>query len=218
MKENEENNIKEVSPETAEIPKNDSTTETRDDVEFEEVNEDMPREADDAEWGGEMDAKASIKKLKEKIKKLEQEKADYMNAWTRAQADYINFKKEVEARRKDDMLYASKRVIADILPTLDSFTLARGNKEAWEKVDANWRTGIEYIFGQLTSALEKEGLKAFGDVGEKFDPELHESIEAVPVDTKEQNDTIVAVLQKGYYLHKEILRHAKVKTGHYEGN
>lgn len=190
---------KEVSPETP------VTTETPDDVEFEEVNEE-----------GEVDIKASLKKLKEKVKKLEQEKTEYMNAWTRAQADYLNFKKEVETRRKDDILFANEKLITELLPTLDSFTLAKGNKEAWEKVDANWRMGIEYIFGQLYSTLEKEGLQEFAEVGDKFDPELHESIEVVSVDTEDKDNTLIAVLQKGYRLHKDVLRHAKVKTGHFE--
>jgi molecular chaperone GrpE (heat shock protein) len=34
--------------------------------------------------------------------------------------------------------------------------------EAWEAVDKNWRTGIEYIFGQLKAVLEKEGVTSLG--------------------------------------------------------
>ncbi|MDQ5962878.1 MAG: molecular chaperone GrpE [Patescibacteria group bacterium] len=215
MKEKEQNIKKEVTTETTDTTTHESQPEPHDDIVFEEVNEDVSHKAS-AQWEDETDALVSIKKLKETIKKLEQEKADYMNAWTRAQADYLNFKKETESKRKNDIAFASKKIIGDILPALDSFTLAKQNKEAWEKVDSNWRVGIEYIFGQLESALQKEGLESFGEVGDRFDPSLHESVEMVPVETERESDTLVAILQKGYKLHDEVIREAKVKTGHYE--
>jgi molecular chaperone GrpE len=175
-----------------------------DDVTFEEVNED-----------GENNPQATIKKLREKVKKLEQEKNDNLHGWTRAQADYVNFKKEVEERRKDDIKFATKRLLTDILPALDAYTLAQSNKESWEKVDANWRMGIEYIFGQLLSTLEKEGLTAYGEVGQPFDPNLHESIEVIPTSHKEEDNTLQVILQKGYLLNGQVLRVARVKTASY---
>lgn len=188
-----------------EMPDTPDTTEHTDDVTFEEVNEE-----------GEINAKDTIKKLREKVKKLEQEKNDNLHGWTRAQADYVNFKKEVEERRKEDIKFASKRLLSDILPALDAYTLAQSNKEAWEKVDANWRMGIEYIFGQLLSTLEKEGLKAYGEIGQKFDPNLHESVEVLPTAKQSEDDTIMIVLQKGYLLNGQVLRVARVKTGEYK--
>ena len=180
------------------------TTEHTDDVTFDEVNEE-----------GELSTKDTIKKLREKIKTLEQEKNDNLHGWTRAQADYVNFKKEVEERRKEDVKFANKRLLSDILPALDAYSMAQSNKEAWEKVDANWRMGIEYIFGQLLSTLEKEGLKAYGEVGQTFDPQLHESVEVVKTTKKSEDNTILVVLQKGYLLHGNVLRVARVKTGEY---
>ena len=105
------------------------------DVEFEEVNEE-----------GEVDAKTTIKKLREKIKKLEGEKQEYLDLSQRTRADYVNFKKEVDANRVTERKFATKRFIEELLPVLDSYDMAQGNKEAWEKVDQNWRIGIEYIF------------------------------------------------------------------------
>lgn len=187
-----------------EIKKNTENTDISDadDVSFEEVNDE----------GDELDGKAQIKKLREKIKRLEKEKQEYMLGWQRAQADYANFKKEVETRRSHDIKHSTKRLILDILPVLDAFTMAKSNKTSWEAVDANWRMGIEYILGQLISVLEKDGLKSFGNVGEKFDPNLHESIESVNTDDSSKDDTIESILALGYKLHDSVLRPAKVKT------
>lgn len=176
-----------------------------DDVSFEEVNEE-----------GEVDARTTIKKLREKIKKLEGEKQEYLDQGLRAKADYANFKKEVEANRLSDRKFATKRFIEDLLPVLDAYDMAQGNKEAWEKVDQNWRIGIEYIFGQLRSVLEKEGVTQFGKIGDTFDPKLHESIEIITLDDEPKNDTIAKILQNGYMMHGSVLRPSRVHVYHYE--
>lgn len=196
---NEEKNLNdEVIPED---------THDIDDVSFEETNEE-----------GELDAKATIKKLREKIKKLESEKQEYLDLSQRTRADYANFKKEVDANRVADRKFATKRFIESLLPVLDSYDMAQGNKEAWEKVDQNWRVGIEYIFGQLRTALENEGVVQYGKLDDAFDPNLHESMEQIAVSNENQNDTIVRILQNGYKMNDTILRPARVHVGHFEKN
>jgi molecular chaperone GrpE len=180
----------------------DDTT-SADDVSFEEVNEE-----------GEVDARSTIKKLREKIKKLEGEKQEYLDLSQRTRADYVNFKKEVDTNRISERKFATKRFIEELLPVLDSYDMAQGNKEAWEKVDKNWRMGIEYIFNQLRTVLENEGVTQFGKVGDTFDPHLHESMEQVVVTNEGDNDRIVKVLQNGYKMNDMILRPARVHVGH----
>ncbi|MCX6756685.1 MAG: nucleotide exchange factor GrpE [Candidatus Nomurabacteria bacterium] len=176
-----------------------------DDVSFEDVNEE-----------GEVDARTTIKKLREKIKKLEGEKQEYLDLSQRTRADYVNFKKEVEANRLSERKFATKRFIEELLPVLDSYDMAKGNVQAWEAVDQNWRVGIEYIFGQLHTVLENEGVIQFGKVGDTFDPNLHESMEMINVENESENDKIIFVLQSGYRMNEIVLRPARVKTGHFE--
>ena len=173
-----------------------------DDVSFEEVNDE-----------GEVDVKNTVKKLREKIKKLEQEKQEYLDLSQRTRADYVNYKKEVESNRSLDRKFATKRLIEDLLPTLDAYDMAQGNKEAWESVDQNWRIGVEYIFNQLRAVLEGEGVTSFGKIGDAFDPMLHETMQTVPVADKSQIDTVVRVLQSGYKMNDSILRPARVHVG-----
>ncbi len=194
-----------IAPEEVDIEHN--TTNETEDMEFEEVNEE-----------GEVDTRATVKKLREKIKKLEAEKQEYLDLSQRTRADYANFKKEVETNRVSERKFATKRFIEELLPVLDSYDMAQGNKEAWEKVDQNWRMGIEYIFGQLRTVLEGEGVTQFGKVGDTFDPHLHESMEQVAVENEGDNDKIVKILQNGYKMNDIVLRPARVHTGHYEKN
>lgn len=191
-------------PDIDDMPVTEEKT-TDEEVEFEEVNEE-----------GEADARATIKKLREKIKKLEAEKKEYLDLSQRTRADYMNFKKEVESSRAHDRKVATKNFIGDLLPVLDAYDMAQANKEAWEKVDQNWRMGIEYIFSQFKGVLEKEGVTQFGTLGDTFDPMLHESMEHIPVDEESKDGRVVQVLQKGYKMGDMILRPARVRTGEFK--
>lgn len=154
-----------------------------------------------------------LKKLREKLRKCEDEKKEYLDGWQRMRADYANARKEEEARRGDLTRFASEGLVEDMLPVLDSFGMAFGNKEAWEKVDENWRKGVEYIHAQMLSVLETRGLAEIGIIGEKVDPRNHIAIEGIPVDDENKIDTVIEVIQKGYRLHSKVIRPAKVKAG-----
>ena len=182
----------------------DEILEKDNDVSFEEVNDD-----------GEIDIKATIKKLKDKIKTLEKEKQEYLDLSQRTRADYANFKKEVEDGRASERKFATKKFIEQLLPILDAYDIAKGNIEAWEKVDQNWRVGIEYIFGQLRTVLANEGVAQFGQVGDTFDPNLHEIIEMVDTTNETDNDKLIRILQSGYRINDNILRPARVHVGRY---
>ncbi len=183
------------------VNENETATE-QDDVSFEDVDED-----------GEENTRTTIKKLREKIKKLEAEKQEYLDLSQRTRADYANYKKEVETNRISDRKFATRRFIEDLLPVLDAYDMAQANKEAWEKVDANWRMGIEYIFNQMKTVLEGEGVTQFGKIGDTFDPLLHETMQSVPVENESEDGKVVRILQNGYKMHDSILRPARIHVG-----
>jgi len=171
-----------------------------DDVEFEESTEE----------GIELGAQAKLKKLQEKIKGLEKEKQEYLDGWQRARADYVNLQKQTEEDKKRVRTMVEENFIEELLPAIDSFSLAMANKEAWEKVDTNWRAGVEYIYQQLTNVLKERGFATFGSVGEVFDPSLHQAVSDTQTDDTTLDHTIASVLQQGYKLGDNILRPARV--------
>lgn len=154
-----------------------------------------------------------IKKLKEELKKCQKEKEEYLAGWQRAKADFINLKREEEKNRFELMKFANKDLIMEILSVADSFDMAFVNKEAWEKVDQNWRTGVEYIYSQLISILEQNDVKQLNPIGEMFDPNVHTSVESVPAEKPEDDHKIIAVIQKGYMMHGSLVRSPKVRVG-----
>lgn len=157
-----------------------------------------------------------IKSLKEKLKTSQKERQEYLAGWQRTKADYANARKDEERFRAEFVKFSKEDVIRDILPSLDSFHSAFGNKAAWEKVDLNWRMGVQYIYSQLVTALEKNGIALIEPkVGEPFDTIMHESVATVPTSIQTENHTIADVVQKGYSLHGKIVQPAKVRVAEY---
>jgi molecular chaperone GrpE len=164
------------------------------------------------EEGMELDAQAKVKQLKDKIKDLEKEKQEYLDGWQRARADYANIVKTSEEDKKRMKGFAEEAFIEELLPVVDSFGMAMGNREAWEKVDAGWRTGVEYIHQQLMNTLNARGFAVFGAVGETFDPMLHQAVSDTETEDTSLDHTIASVLQQGYKLGDNILRPARVSV------
>ena len=104
----------------------------------------------------------------------------------------------------------------ELLQTLDSFESAFKNKEAWEKVDANWRKGVEYIHSQFSSVLSQHGLTVVNPLGETFDHNRDEAIEIVPVENEDDDGKILEVVASGYKLHDKLIRAPKVKVAEYK--
>ena len=165
----------------------------------------------------EENASEAIKKLREKLKKSEAERMEYLTGWQRAKADLINARKRDEEERKDFMKFANERLIEDLMPVLESFDMAMGNKEAWEKADKNWRIGVEYIYSQLKKALLDNGLEEIApSIGEKFDHAKHEAVSYEPVAEEKFDHTITGVIQKGYSLNGKVMKVPKVKVAEFK--
>lgn len=160
---------------------------------------------------GEEDLRATLKKLRKDLKDAKTEKQEYLTNWQRERADFVNYKKDEEVRRKDYIRIANERMGMEFLPILDSYDMAFANKEAWEKVDKNWRTGVEYIHQQLLRALADHGITEIEiKEGDTFNPELHQPMSMTSTDDAIKDHTIERVVQKGYTMSDKVLRPARV--------
>lgn len=157
-----------------------------------------------------------VKKLREKLKKAEQEKQEYLVGWQRAKADHINARKRDESEKQEFVKFANERLIDGLIPVMESFDMAMGNKEVWEKVDKNWRVGVEYIYSQLKKVLSDAGLEEINPIGKTFDLNRDEASEYVPVEKESDHHKILAVVQKGYTLNDKPMRPPKVKVGEFK--
>ena len=168
------------------------------------------------EDGEALPVKDVTKKLREELKVVRKEKEEYLTGWQRAKADYVNLQKELDSTRLNISLIAKEKMARNLMPAMDSFDMAFTNKEAWEKVDKNWRMGVEYIYSQLMTGLSDSGVEKIDKVGVKFDPALHQSISAIPTDKEENDHTIESIVQIGYKIGDRIIRPARVNIYEYK--
>ncbi|MFA6274010.1 MAG: nucleotide exchange factor GrpE [Candidatus Paceibacterota bacterium] len=164
---------------------------------------------------GEEDLKKTLKKFRADLKLCKREKEEYLTGWQKERADFVNYKKQEEERKSIFSEAVRERIIMRFLNVLDSFNMAFANKEAWEKVDENWRKGVEYIYSQMNSVFEEFNVKPIGEIGESFDPSIYQSIEMLKTDQKEKDHKVAEIIQKGYALGDRVIRPARVNVFEY---
>ncbi|MBQ6622504.1 MAG: nucleotide exchange factor GrpE [Mogibacterium sp.] len=139
----------------------------------------------------------------EKTPEPEKESERYM----RLMAEFQNYKKRVAKEKSDIRSYANEEIIGELLAVLDNFERALANDPT---ADAEgYAKGMELIFTQMKTVLEKAGLAEVEALGEDFDPSKHN---AVMTEDSEEYDSgkVSKVLQKGYSLNKKVIRPAMV--------
>jgi molecular chaperone GrpE len=167
---------------------------------------------------GEEDLKKTLKKFRADLKVCKNEKEEYLIGWQKERADFVNYKKQEEDRKINFSESMRERILSRFLTVMDSFNMAFSNKESWEKVDENWRRGVEYIYSQMNTVFEEYGVKPIGEVGEAFDPNIHQSVEMVNTNKKEDDHKVSLVIQKGYKLGDRVMRAARVNIFEYKEN
>lgn len=121
----------------------------------------------------------------------------------RLQADFVNYRARVERDRGAERQLAVADTIRAFLPALDDLTRAEAHGDLQEG------SPMAAIAQKLRAAGEKLGLSAFGEKGEKFDPERHDALVQNP--NPEVTEAVVAdVIEPGYLLGERMLRPAKV--------
>jgi molecular chaperone GrpE len=132
---------------------------------------------------------------------------DYKNRYVRAIADFENFRKRTDREKADFFRYATASVLRDVLPVLDNFDRALDHAAEGDE----FHKGVLLIYKQLYDVLQRNGLKPIDESGVTFDPNIHEAV-VREEDDSVPNHTVVAILQKGYFLHDRLLRPALVKV------
>ena len=147
-------------------------------------------------------------KKDEKIKELEEALEKEKESRLRLMAEYDNYRKRTSAEKLSIYDDATAKAIEEILPMADSITLALQNmKDAPEE----FKKGIELVGAQLKASLDKLKVEAFCEVGDDFDPNIHNAVAKIESEDFEENK-ISAVFQKGYKIGDRIIRHAMVQV------
>ena len=146
--------------------------------------------------------KAPTQTKKETLKTPLDDKTEQL---LRLQADFDNYKKFFETQKIEFVKCANHGIIVAMLGIVDDFerAVAASKDEADKKA-------LEMILQRFLKTLKEFGVKGIDATGKKFDPAYHEAF--MQEESKKDDNTILEVLQKGYELNGQVIRHAKVKV------
>lgn len=140
---------------------------------------------------------------------VNQEAAEYKDKYLRQLAETDNMRKRLQKERQELIQYAMQNVIAEFLNPIDHMENALGYTGQMSDEVKNWALGFQMILSQFKDVLNGHGVTPFTSVGTRFDPHLHEAIEAV--ETKEHPPgTVVSESIKGYKMGNRTIRPARV--------
>jgi molecular chaperone GrpE len=167
--------------------------------------EDMPSDATLNPEGG-SDAAAD-----DLVRQLQGELDEAIEARKRALADFKNYQRRALENEQRAGAMAAARVVKAIMPVLDHFDLALGQKP--EQMTAeNLLQAVRIVRDEFNRALASQGVERIEPKpGEPFDPHRHEAVMQQPAKGAAPN-TIVATLQAGHALGEMVLRPAKVSV------
>ena len=162
--------------------------------------------ARDEEKKHKKEEKRELAVLREKVAELEKAVSEEKEKYLRMFAEYDNFRRRSQKERDGIYTDAVSDVIGAILPIADNLERA-GRYAEGEKV----AEGLRLTMNALTECLTKLGVTVYGEVGETFDPNLHNAIMHEEIEGKGEGE-IVEVFQPGYKRGDKIIRYAMVKV------
>lgn len=214
----EEKAAEQLAEQSAQQPENGEpeTGEESEDID-QESDQDLTEEESEAKaeparsgeetWAEKRAAKRKLKAdkkqdaLKEKIEELE-------DRVKRQMAEFENFRKRTDKEKTAMFETGAKSVIEKILPVVDNFERGLATVPEEDK-GSPFAEGMEMIYKQLLTELEKMDVKPIPAVGEEFDPNFHNAV--MQVESEEYESGVIAQeLQKGYTYRDSVVRHSMV--------
>lgn len=148
-----------------------------------------------------------ITKLQTHIEQLKQELFEAKDTALRQAADYDNYRKRQQREREEERLYATQKLLKDLITVLDNFDRALAASQSNDQAVTSLRQGIQMVADQLTAVTVQHGLQSFSSLGQVFDPNRHE---AIAERAEGIAGTVIEEYQKGYTLHERVVRPAMV--------
>jgi len=148
------------------------------------------------------------------LEKLSRERDEYLDLAQRTRADFENYRKRAVREAAEAERRGAAKLAAELVPVLDNLERALAaaglDPEAEAPPEADGlAAGVLLVCRELRTALDRAGVEPYSPLGERFDPEWHEALQA-RADEGAESGTVIEVLEKGYRLDGLLLRAARV--------
>ncbi|HTY40467.1 MAG TPA: nucleotide exchange factor GrpE [Thermoanaerobaculia bacterium] len=152
---------------------------------------------------------AALAAAEDKLRSIQKDLEDLKDRHLRKLAEFENHKKRSEKERQEYFKIALAGFVHDFLPVMDNFGRALEHARPAD-LDSDFGQGVVLIGKQISDLWKRYGLIPIDTTG-PFDPNLHEAVATEETDAVPPN-TILEVLQKGYFLNDRLIRPAAVKV------
>jgi molecular chaperone GrpE len=193
-----------------ELKKEETATGEEPAVEETETAAEAPQTEEAEEKSGKADKKAARKKADKERDAMKEQIAGLEDRVKRQMAEFENFRKRTD--REKDAMYdmGARSVLEKILPIVDNFERGFATVQEEDQEDA-FVVGMNGVYKQLMTELDKIGVKPIEAVGQPFDPNFHNAV--MQCESDEYESGVVAMeLQKGYMYKDVVLRHSMVSV------
>ncbi len=151
-----------------------------------------------------------VQELEAKVAELEDTAASYKDQALRAQAEGENARRRAEKDVEQARKYGLEEFLKELLPVKDSLEMALQVEVSGEENAEKLHKGVEMTASVLEEALHKHGVEEINPIEEAFDPNYHQAM--ATVETEDQPNRVVSVMQKGYLLNGRLVRPALVEV------
>ena len=129
------------------------------------------------------------------------------DAHLRVAAEFDNFRKRTTREKEASYGNGKADAVAKMLPVYDNLERALNQ----ETTDAAYKKGVEMTMNELVKIFTALGVEIFGNVGDAFDPNLHNAVMHIENEELGEN-TVAAVFQKGFKIGEKVVRFAMVQV------
>lgn len=142
------------------------------------------------------DYESKIGEIREFVKKLEQE---------------IELVKERALR--DQEKEVERRFTGFLIPFLEVLDNFERSFDSSSEESSSFVEGMRLVYKQILSSLERLGVQKMTSLSQAFDPNLHEAVTMISVESAEEDMKVKNVLRDGYLFGERVLRPAQVIVG-----
>ena len=129
------------------------------------------------------------------------------DSYLRLAADYDNFRKRTVKEKEASYGNGKADAVEKLLPVYDNLERALNQ----ETTDAAFKKGVEMTMNELVKIFTGLDVEIFGNVGDSFDPNLHNAV--MHTDDENLGENVIAmVFQKGFKLGDKVVRFAMVQV------
>lgn len=133
---------------------------------------------------------------------------DWKDQYLRLVAEFDNFRKRTQKEKEDLAKYANQKVFLELVPILTNFERAFEGMEQSQDLNSTIE-GLQLVKKELEKVFTNNKVEKIDQIGEKFDPNLHE----VLMQAEGDKDEVLQIVEVGYQMEGKVIKVAKVIVG-----